>query len=314
MSVELTERDVEFLKLLSEYKIVNINDAAKFYGTRSYHEKRLTVLKNDGFIKRKKNCIFLARKGREFLLKNCGIKAPRLPSEKAMKERSLKIAKLYISFLNSEWEFLPSWKVKEEYQLDRRGLYYGMIRNDIEYMIYSIGKDPSDDKILQVKSELQKLYSIGFRRAVVFAETPRAMASYGIEALGLDEQLLLPYTELGINIVKKLHGGKLIEKAVKMTFGNIQKPTWVNADFSLPDGRQGLVLITNDIEKRARLRDYFKMARYRHTGTQKIVILCLESQIEIFKQEFPDCEIIGIDENCLFAENTEDNINYSKIL
>jgi len=138
------------------------------------------------------------------------------------------------------------------------------------------------------------------KTTIIFAETPKAMASYGIEALGLDEQLLLPYTELGINIARELYNGRIIKKAIEKAVGKALEPAWGNADFSLPDGRQGVVLVTNDIEKRSRLQDYFRMARYRHTKTQEIVIVCLESQKEVFAQEFPRCEIISINEEELF--------------
>lgn len=300
LGVKLTERDKEFLKFLSEYRIIRVEDAAEFYDTRSYHEKRFAVLRKHHYIKRRRNCVYLDRKGREFLREEYGINAPRLPSTKATKERALKIARLYVQFLKSDWEFLPSWRVKEEYCLDRGGLYHAMIRSDIEYLVYNIGKEPSKNKLLQVKSEIKKLYSIGFRRVIIFAETPKAMASYGIEALGLDEQLLLPYTELGINIARELYNGRIIKKAIEKAVGKALEPAWVNADFSLPDGRQGVVLVTNDIEKRSRLQDYFRMARYRHTKTQEIVIVCLESQKEVFAQEFPRCEIISIIEEELF--------------
>jgi hypothetical protein len=52
-----------------------------------------------------------------------------------------------------------------------------------------------------------------------------------------------------------------------------------------------VVLILNDVEKIAKIKNYLMLAQYRYTKAMEIEILCLKEQEEMFKEMFPECSI-----------------------
>jgi hypothetical protein len=52
----------------------------------------------------------------------------------------------------------------------------------------------------------------------------------------------------------------------------------------------------NDVEKIAKIRNYFHLAQYRYTKTEKIEIVCLEEQEQMFREMFPECDIRSAEE------------------
>ncbi|KHO63198.1 hypothetical protein THYS13_13170 [Thermoanaerobacter sp. YS13] len=290
VNVELTERDKKLLEMLAELSMIKVENLSHIYETKAYYLKRIAQLKKAHYVRRLKGYVMLGSKGIEYV-KSIGLKRKGIPTAHGQKERIQKISDLYFDFLETDWTFTDSRKLKgENPSAYRSSLFLGILTGRTDYAVYSIGKEPSKDKINNIKSEQEKLHKLGIYRSIVFYESPEARKRYGIEGLGLKEQLLLPYPH-GIELLKE-HGKRdLIKEAAVNVYGNnLKEPNWKEADFSTSD-KEVVVLILNDIEKIAKIRNYLILAQYRYTKTTEIEILCLEEQEEMFKEMFPECNI-----------------------
>ena len=298
VNVELTERDKKLLEMLAELSMIKVENLLHIYETKTYYLKRIALLKKAHYVRRLKGYVMLGSKGVEYV-KSIGLKRKGIPTAHGQKERVQRISDLYFDFLGTDWMFIDSRKIKEEKpSIYRSSLLLGLLTGRTEYAVYSIGKEPSKEKIDAVKSEQEKLHKLGIYRSIVFYESPEARKRYGIEGLGLKEQLLLPYP-YGIELLKE-HGRKdlIKEAAIKVYGDNLKEPGWKEADFSVDD-KEIVVLILNDIEKIAKIRNYLILAQYRYTKITEIEILCLEEQQEMFKEMFPECSIKTIKEEGL---------------
>jgi hypothetical protein len=283
------------LKELAEISMIKVENASKIYESSAYYLKRLTDLKKAHYIRRLKGYIMLGVNGIKYAKEN-GLKIRHAPSEYGQKERVQRISNLYYDFKGSDWTFSDSRKIKEqEKSLDRGSNFLGLLTGRTEYAVYNIGKKPDKKKITLIRKEQQNLHRIGIYRTIVFYEDPQAREMYGTEGIGLKEQLLLPYP-YGIELVKEHGKHDLIEKvAVKVYGEDLREPDWKEADYAV-DNKQIMVLVMNDVEKIAKIRNYFHLAQYRYTKTEKIEIVCLEKQEEMFKEMFPECDIRSVEE------------------
>lgn len=138
-------------------------------------------------------------------------------------------------------------------------------------------------------------------RAVIFAETASAMKAYGEESLGLMEQLLLPYNDRSLQLLKAAAKENLIKKAAQMTYKHGGHRNG-GADYTVDDGKQVAVLILHDIEKISRLNDYAELIQYRRLKKRNnIEILCLTEQEKYYKDKYPYFQIKTIDLDKLLA-------------
>jgi hypothetical protein len=298
VNIELTERDKKLLEMLAELSMIKVENLSHIYETKAYYLKRIALLRKAHYVRRLKGYVMLGSKGVEYV-KSIGLKRKGIPTAHGQKERVQRISDLYFDFLGTDWMFIDSRKIKEQKpSIYRSSLFLGLLAGRTEYAVYSIGKEPSKEKIDAVKSEQEKLHKLGIYRSIVFYESPEARKRYGIEGLGLKEQLLLPYP-YGIELLKE-HGRRdlIKEAAIKVYGSSLKEPNWKEADFSVGD-KEIMVLILNDIEKIAKIKNYLILAQYRHTKTTEIEILCLEEQKEMFKEMFPECSIKTIKEEGL---------------
>ncbi|MBE3579011.1 MAG: hypothetical protein IMW83_03935 [Caldanaerobacter subterraneus] len=290
VNIELTERDKKLLEMLAELSMIKVENLLYIYETKAYYLKRIALLRKAHYVRRLKGYVMLGSKGIEYV-RSIGLKRKGIPTAHGQKERVQKISDLYFNFLGTNWTFIDSRKLKEEKpSIYRSSLFLGLLVGRTEYAVYNIGKEPSKEKIDAVKSEQEKLHKIGIYRSIVFYESPEARKRYGIEGLGLKEQLLLPYP-YGVELLKE-HGKRdlIKEAAVKVYGSSLKEPNWKEADFSA-EGKEVVVLILNDIEKIAKIKNYLMLAQYRYTKATEIEILCLEEQEEMFKEMFPECSI-----------------------
>jgi hypothetical protein len=290
VNVELTERDRKLLEMLAELSMIKVENLSHIYETKAYYLKRIALLRKAHYVRRLKGYVMLGSKGIEYV-RSIGLKRKGIPTAHGQKERVQKISDLYFNFLGTNWTFIDSRKIKEQRpSIYRSSIFLGFLIGRTEYAVYSIGKEPGKEKIDAVKSEQEKLHKLGIYRSVVFYESPEARKRYGIEGLGLKEQLLLPYP-YGVELLKE-HGKRdlIKEAAIKAYGSDLKEPNWKEADYNVGD-KQIMVLILNDIEKIAKIKNYLMLAQYRYTKAMEIEILCLQEQEEMFKEMFPRCSI-----------------------
>lgn len=289
-TVELTERDVELLKMLAEHIAIRTDNVGRLYQTEKYHTARLKKLKDAKYIKNNYGYVLLGIEGERYL-KSIGITPKSKPPSKSnYLERVKQRSDLYFDFLGSPWRFIDGRELKKQYgSIDRSSMFIGLLSGWTEYMVYFLTKYYDKKQIENMKHEISNLYKLGIYRAVIFYRDRKERERYGSEALGIKEQLALPYPA-GVELLKK-HGEKdIIRAAAEKVYGVLKEPAWKEADFEA-EGKQIMVLILNDIEKKAKIRNYLDLTAFRHTGRQKIEILCLEEQEEVFREEFPECSI-----------------------
>lgn len=294
-NVELTDRDEMLLKCLLLYGVISVDSVGCIYQTSRYHSNRLTRLADARYVNRSGGLVTLGVEGRRFLEEQ-GHEVSSKRFDRLAKERRKKVSEVGISFLYSDLSFIPSWEAKKRFNLNRGLRLLGLLQNSSILAVYSIGKRPGEEKVSAIKDELRKFPPLGIRRAVILAESKAAIDMYTVEPLGLDEQLLLPYSKFSIELLKIYARENLSYKSAKIALGDIYPSKWVSADYSDSEGRPVVVLSLNDIEKRARLKSYYEFSSYRHTSLQDIIIVCLESQYELFTNEFPHAKIVTIQE------------------
>jgi hypothetical protein len=303
--IRITERDFELLKLLGECCAATIDSVGKLYGTRSYHETRITALDREGYVRRKNNLVYLGEAGKRYLAER-GIQYRSLPTSARVKERNPKIARVHLDFASSSWRFVSSWDVKGSVQANKADRLLGVLEGRSKYAVYDIGKRPQEKSLYNLKREMEKLpATYRVNRALIFYESDRAKEVYGEERLGLKEQLLLPYDETSIALMRAYGEEDLIKKAAQLTFEHGGPAKWSSADFTVDNGKQAIVLVLNDIEKKAKLRQYYEMTQYRLTDRQSIAIICLEGQEKEYAEQFPGCEIRTVKAEELISRNAE---------
>lgn len=298
--IYLSDRDKTLLEQLAKCSLLTMEHVKVIYGNKKwYHMRRTTKLKEYGYINKNYGYITLASEGIYYAEEN-GIDIRPLPKDKVLKQRTSKIIDLMYQ-IESKLNFIPSWELKEKYNLNRGSRVYGMISGNKDYYIYNLGKKPSDKLMKDIKSELTKLDMVGINKAILLAESLEAIKSWKEESLSLREQLLLPYTKMGLLIINSLASEDIIEKSARLIYGDkLQKPKWLSADYSVENDKQVIVLILNDIEKKKMLEEYYQSVKYNYTINQDVVIICLESQFKNFKALYPNCEIKTVKEKELF--------------
>jgi hypothetical protein len=294
--VRITERDFDLLKHLGEYCAATVDSVGKIYGTCKYHQTRITVLDRAGYIRRKNNLVYLGEAGKRYLEEQ-GLEWRSLPTAKSLKQRNPRISSVAIEFTGSKWQFIPSWEIKKDKeQAIMGGRLLGILKGRSEYAVYNIGTKPPEKSLYNLKREMEKLpVMYGIKRAVIFYESGAAKEAYGEEALGLEEQLLLPYNADGINLMRAYGEEDLIKKAAQIAYAHGGPPQWPAADYTVDNGRQAVVLVLNDIEKRARLSAYYEMTMVRYTQRQPIAVICLEGEESFYAEKYPGSEIKAID-------------------
>jgi hypothetical protein len=304
LSVNVTERDHNLLVNIAKYGVLNTDYAKEIYCSNLYYKRRLTKLSKENFIIRKSGLMHLAREGMQYLDNN-NIPYKKPPRSKELKKRVTDI--LRITREINSWEFLPSWEVKADYNFDRGGRYYGMLRSNdcrnLEYLLYRITHKTTEDAVSQLKKkELRNWINRGIFRVIILVENKEALDIYNPEALGLTEQLIIPHNSIGMALINLMGKTDIEELAVKKLYcsDNLEPSKWKDADYQI--GEKYIVsLIKNDIEKQIRLKNYMEFAAARHTSLPDLEIVCLESQRQKYESMFIGCSIKTISEDKILA-------------
>lgn len=308
--IRLSERDLKVIELVGKLGILSLDIVSKLYGdTSSYHLNRMKVLCAQKYLVRKNNHLTLGAAGKK-LLESEHKEIKQISGDKVSKERISRVSKVLYYIDEEIWDFIPSWDVKATWdvEIDRGARFYGMLSSKInhqtKYLIYNIGKTPTPSLLKRIQMEQRVLREKGIYKVIVLAETKEAMEAYPLKFNQLEEQLLLPYTTQGIDIINIL--GKVDINAVtcRFIYGNTLRQTdWQTADYeifsSTPNKRYVVNLITNDIEKRKKLINHLALSSYSKNEDININIVCLDWQYTKFSQEYKNCSIDCISHNQL---------------
>ena len=306
--IRLQHRDIEYLKLLGRFGVLNKFTVDKHYGFHmQYSRFRRKKLADAGYILKNQKISYLSSDGKEYV-RSLGVEPRNISGDKRARDRIAKIAEILIP-LKGIYKIYPSWELKKEYA-DMKLMYYGKIINPLtfsEYYIYNLGKlseKPSKGAIAlkkrlikNIREEIiQKSREGLFDRVIIFAENGLTMQLYKEElrTLEVKEQLLLPLTDYGLNFLN-FYGVKNINAmATELVYGdvNFSKSNFVFADYVTSDGINVVIMISNDMEKLVKLKQYRTMFEYNSASVRaKIEIVCLEEQKETLERELPGIKI-----------------------
>lgn len=304
--IELQKRDVEYLKMLARFGVLSRTTVNKIYGGHiDYPKRRRKKLEDEGYIIKNNKNSCLSSDGKEYVRK-LGIEPRNISGDKRARDRIAKIAEILIP-LEGMYKIYPSWEIKKDLP-EMKLLYYGKIVNLIsssEYFIYNIGKLNSETKaavqfkkrfICRIREEiLLSVKSNKFNKVIIFAENGLAMKVYKeeLKPLGVKEQLLLPLTDYGINLLKLYSQRDMNYMAARLIYGEeLVKADWMYADYALKNGINIMVLINNDMEKLIRIKQYLELFKYNNASKKaEIEVLCLEGQKSSLEHEIPGIPI-----------------------
>lgn len=306
--IRLQQRDIEYLKLLGRFGVLNKSTVDKHYGSHiQYSRYRRKKLADAGYILKNQKISYLSSEGKEYV-RGLGIKPRNISGDKKARNRIAKIAEILIP-LEKIYKIYPSWEIKNSFA-DMKLLYYGKVINPLtsnKYYIYNLGKlseNPSKGAVTlkkrlvkNIREEIiQKSREGLFDKVIIFAEDGLTMNLYKEElrTLEVKEQLLLPLTDYGLNLLN-LYGRKDINcMAAKLIYGNVNfsKSNFIFADYVTSDGINIITMINNDMEKLVKLKQYRTMFEYNSASVRaKIEVVCLEEQEETLKKELPGIKI-----------------------
>lgn len=305
----LQERDKKYLKLLARYGVLSKLTVDKIYGMKiRYARYRRKQLADEGYILKNNSFSYLGSEGKKYV-NSIGMSLRNINGDRRTRNRIAKISEIMLA-LEKTYIVKPSWEIKTN-KAEMKSLYYGSIIRKCfpsEYYVYNIGKlrDPIKGEklkqrlIYRIHEEIkQNVENNKFERVVVFAEDVNAMNLYKekIEDLRVKEQLLLPLTGFGINLLA-LYGIKDVnKKAAELVYGkdNIVKSELVFADYKTKNEINIVVMINNDMEKLVKLKQYRTMFEYNSTSVRaRIEVVCLEEQQEALKRELPGIKIKNV--------------------
>lgn len=293
---EVTDRDYELLKKLVEYGTMMPHQAKVVYETDWYHYKRLRVLQRRGYISRRGNYLQITGKGLEAL----GHEKEVVRLNVVQKKKYAELADVY-SELEGSWDVKTGKEVKKKYGMPTSTKIDGMISADKSYALYYLYEDATEKTAKYVQRELQKLPGYGIDRAVILHTSPQTIKMFAVGTYNLKELLMLPVSQLGISILKKVRDPEFTAKLCWNLFPGkeILPPKRQYADLVIEDFFI-CNLIPNDYVKRKYLQDYINYAKL--LDTQKGVIICLEGQARTFEAAYPELLISSVPEEWVVKE------------
>lgn len=320
--VYIQERDELLLKMMGKYGTLNNKTITRIYDNKKvYPRHRKKTLSDAKYIIKTNRYAYLGKKGREYL--NCvgvqGLK--QISGFQSAKKRLCKISEILVP-LEGIYNCSPSWYLKDAKQLCDRGLlFYGKIRNrntGDEYYIYNAGKmsatkdvnkalNLKKSYIRHIKEEIVQNALIRMNRVIILAEDGLTIRIYKkmLDSLKMKEQLIMPFTDQGIDLLKELGKRNIKKEAIEYLYGkNYRKPDWIYADFATPENKQGIVLINNDGEKIVKIQQNQMVNQYNYSKKNSLVIICLENQVPSFQKEFPGIKLLPLPNSFIWKSNS----------
>ena len=318
--IKIQERDDNFLRLLGKYGVLNNTTIKRIYGNKKrYHRYRKKLLEDEKYIVKNNKHAWLGVEGKRYL-EFLGIeKIKQLNGSKDTKERLGKISEILVP-LHGVYDCYPSWELKDMSSLGDRNLqFYGQIVNRYTkkgYYIYNVGGIRTRkyvDKgirlkrlqIKRIKDEIVQNAQIGrLNRTIILVEDGLTMQVYksGLESLDVAEQLLIPFNDSGIELLKELGNRNIKKEAIEYLYGKeYGMPNWKYADYTVEGDKQAIVLINNDGEKLIRIKQNQAINQFNFAKGNTLLVVCLEGQKKSFKKDLGEIEIKTVPNNFVYS-------------
>ncbi len=290
---KLTEHDLNLFRFIASTGCCTIQQARQVYSPVSnsqwYHYKRIQRLAENGYLLKHGSYLELTKWSAEII----GETKYRFRHE-TVRDMQIEIAEIVLS---TQLEFISSRQIRNEFNLNRKTLFKGVFNyQDTYYFLYLLAENPNKQYLGRIYSELRMLAPAGIiRHAVVFSPTPTAMAMFGTDPCQQHEIFLLPYPS-GVKLFSNYFSPEIQDYIISLAPGAVRSK-YPFATFETPS-EFFTVLILNDLSKRNALSGYFVSP-----FPKPVTIICLESQQELFKNQYPRARIISIPDSKITLQN-----------
>lgn len=306
----ITERDRILLHTLARFGYVNVGDVQLIYNTGHYHRHRITTLVKNRILNRNKNVISLSAIGRE----KCEELSIKLyPFLHSPRQREISRNAAYVALRlgynrpeQTSWKAIYNrWEVKAgdtpltSSFFEMSDMYVLVLVGETRrYLVYITGDRVTRSFNKRLRYEFKKFAHTPFNRAIVIAKTKQAMEALTDETCGMVEVLKVPFTDSVIEILREYGRDDFAKEAIERALGvELKQPESLIADYEYEkDGinKKVVFLALNDLVKKFKLEEYYRMCGERQIQPERIEIICLESQARMFRGKFLLAEITPI--------------------
>lgn len=285
---EITSRDVAVLEFISKTGVATTQQVQQIFQSAWYHYKRLKILERRGYIIRRGRHLHITKKGSKLI----GCTQPWVRTKDHI-EQGTKLSELMLE-LSDSFEFISSRMAKTMYGLNRSAIFDGLLASDSkQYTVYLLSSEPRKRTVQSIKHEISKhAVATNLQRAIVFAPSLKAMQAFGSDDCGTYELLLLPYPS-GARLLHDFTRSE-VHDYIKNLLPGTEPVSSPFADYMAGDTYVS-VLVLNDLVRRARLTDYFNWDLEK----KPVLIVCLRSQLPLFKELYPKAEFSILPEDLL---------------
>lgn len=281
---KVSKEDKEVIEYLSKYKIMSVEDTKFIYNSNWYHRKRINRLIDEGYIKKYKfYYIELDRKGRK-LIGITGKDYIKNKSNEAYMERLKQISNIATITINSDIEFIPSWKMKDkEIYTDAARKYQGkIIIKNKTYLVYYISYKKEKKYIHQLLCDINKV--IDYENIIIFVDKLekienelnnlkfRKNHTYIIMNSKENKELIKKYSNIDFyEIVKKIYGERT----------QILMSDWKLSDYLLENNHYICNMLFIDTERLSAIKWFLE----ENENTNKIIdIITLKENEKIIRK------------------------------
>lgn len=174
MKLRLTEKDIEVLTFLRNYKIMLAADTKRIYKSKDYNRKRLKILEKEKYIKRVGRYIKLDINGVN-LMREFRYEYSNVCRSYQYRDRLKEIVRIATQTISSSITFIPSWEIKNSNIFTEKARkYIGELNYQEKNAIaYYISKDKPKVYISQIINDIQK--AVEHNNIIVFMEDMKAL-------------------------------------------------------------------------------------------------------------------------------------------
>lgn len=294
----LNLEDKIVIEFLSKYRIMSIKDVKSIYKTEWYYRKRINKLVEKEYIKKYKYYyIMLGKKGR----KACnliGKEYIKNISNKAYMDRLKALSNIATITINSDIEFIPSWKIKnkEIYTETARKFLGELTRKQKTYVVYYITSNKSVTYFKQIIFDINK--TINYNNLIIFVDDYKVisqMQSYFI--FDKKHSLIIKNTKENKEILKKYNDIDFYDLIKTIYNKAILISDWEYADYIADLNHFIIVMPFIDTTKISQINWFYK----ENTSTKKTIdIITLKENEEVLRDILTDkCNVIILPDNLL---------------
>ena len=294
MKVRLTEKDIDVLMFLGQYKMMLGSDCKKIYDAKDYGRKRLKVLEQEQYIMRVNRLyIKLNDKGTR-LVKEFGYDYHFTCRKKKYIERLHTVAKIAGITIGSTINFIASWNMKDKGEYTQIGRkYIGKITfQSKNRIVYYISRNNKITYIKQVINDIQKI--IECENVIIFMENMNILKDSKSFVFGKESTMVINPSAKNLDIMRKLENIENYSLLKQIYIDEeILLSDWKKAIYMKEDGTYIVIMPFIDTEKLHSINVFYNSNKNQNKTIELLTLK--ENKDKINEILIKDTKIIEID-------------------